>query len=282
MSNLPSTDLVRTYIVPRVSPDLMNTVRLYLTQMTRGRDGRSTFLPELPAPATLSRLRRAAEHAHAALRSIDLASAEKQKARALIASLFVGRHLKDDPAGLVATYLTHLKDLPLFAIEAAVEDYKTGNAAAQKAECSPAFAPTWAQLFQLGDAHRRELAAQHDSICDVIEAKLLPPPPPRPLSADVAAQRMGGVLKNMEIETEQDKQRRAYLDEEARKRNDASVISDYCRNGIEPFYSRGGALVSLPFARQMEAQGVLELVKIGGKTSFAVTKKDGGDDGESE
>lgn len=201
-----------------------------------------------------------------------------------IAALYIGRHAADDMDVVVATYVTQLKDQPKFAILLGLLDYKEGAERARKLDCKPSFPPSAAQVWQLAEHHRNELARQHDMIADVIESKKIAAPAAqekRPLPADYR-------LPAMKTQTDEEKARKAYLDEEARKRDEAFALGEFKRAGVEPFYSRGGMLIVLPMCRQMERDGGLRLESAGPRmkryvltapTPPAPAADDGGDDG---
>jgi hypothetical protein len=104
---------------------LQSTVDSMYQSIERDRRGGDT-LPALPSPAFRKELTDRKRALHVKLRPVSEAMAELETARKAIAG-FLGGYLNiktDNPAAVAAGYVAKLRDQPLFAILAALDDFE--------------------------------------------------------------------------------------------------------------------------------------------------------------
>lgn len=148
-----------------------NILARYMNQIMPDELGRGDSLAQLPTQAERGVLAGRARALHRRVSPISLSQADMARAQRAIAAMFGGfpQFKPDDPRKVVAGYVTLMRDMPAFAIEAACEDVLRNRAPDFKPEFGP---PTVPRLITLCAEHMRELVAERERIKRVLSVKI--------------------------------------------------------------------------------------------------------------
>jgi hypothetical protein len=174
------------------------------------------------------------------LRPISYADTDKDKAARMLALMFGGfPSLKNaDAEGMVATYMLHLQELPLFALEKACNDINKNRVKGLDGD----WPPTSPRVFEIAEKHLRSVVEEKIRYDKVLTIKKLIPPPVDEKKAKVMAEKLTGLRDSIDDDglleqiKEQDGVRRVAHSNEIIRRM-------WKGQGEEPLQS-GGMLIS--------------------------------------
>jgi hypothetical protein len=153
-----------------VTARLQSTVDSLYQSIERDRRGVDS-LPALLSPVVRKELTDRRRALHGKLRPISLAGAELEAARKAVAG-FLGGYLNirtDNAAAAVAGYVAHLSGQPMFAILAAIDDFKNRRvfdigAEGQRVPFTLDHAPSAYRLLDQVKKHASDVQAEHFKI----------------------------------------------------------------------------------------------------------------------
>lgn len=153
---------------------LQDSVESLYKAIERDRWG-SDRLPALPSPETRRTLDRRRKDLRASLRPIAMAKAEQETARRAMGA-FLGGYLNirvENQSATVAGYVAHLGEQPLFAILAALDDFKHRRvfdigAEGQKIPFTIDHAPSAFRLLDQVKKHAADVQEEHFRITRVL------------------------------------------------------------------------------------------------------------------
>jgi len=224
---------------------LQDTIqRVYASIESEGRPGRFVDrLPQLPTPPFRRAIQDRRVALHAALRPISMASAEVETVRRAVAA-FLGGYLNiktENPAAIAAGYTAHLSDQPLFAILAALDDFKHQRVVDRHTEDGrPVYftldhAPSAYRLL----AHVKKCAeaaqVEHHQINRILAITKTTEqahvsPEERQRVGEAMAKLAGGMVKRITKEAEADRQKTRAEAQEARDRAERIIQDAKRRN----------------------------------------------------
>lgn len=208
--------------------------------------------PELRRAITVSdkrALEKRVKELHGLLRPTFEASEERKRAAQAIAQMFTGfpSMRNADAQGLTAAYLAILEDQPLFAIVAACKDVAQGKVESLDVDWPPSSGRVHEQARKHAGGPTLELIRIRKTLDGEVQRRPVDKKEERRVG--VGLQRMAEDLKA------QDDARTEKLMAEAAERqkrfNDAAILREYRRLGIEPVYADEGRTVLVsPSLRQ--------------------------------
>lgn len=223
-------------------------------------------------PTTLEReqLSKRSSQIAVALEPLQSRGADAIEAKKVLADLFMGygvMRAMDDEAfrKTVAAYVYHLRDVPLFALRAAVDDfqnhrvYDVDRKTGVRTSVGLDHAPASYRIKTVCEKHAAKLYAEQIEFDRVLRArKTLPPAIPAEERA-----RVGEALRQFakdfrasvtEDEAEENR-RRVERQQEQMRREEAAMLAEYERLGIPPVRI-GGVIASPYLARKLGAMPV--------------------------
>lgn len=238
-------------------------------------EGHEVLVDRLPTAVERQQLSARADALAVALRPIGESSDDRGGASVAIAAMLVGYGAgrKDKAAAeTVAVYLEHLGGIPLFAVRAACDDVKCGRVydvekrTGNRIPLDPDFPPSTVRLRSVAQKHVDELAIEKWRFDRLLRAKRIIAPPISEAERARMAENFKGLQRDMasrSAATElEEAERKARLADEARARNEQTIVAEYAALGLEPVRN-GGILCSLSMMKS--AGWHVEEVNFGGE-----------------
>lgn len=186
-------------------------------------------LPKLPTTAMRKVLDDRRRTLHARLRPISMATADQERACKAIAG-FLGGYLNvrlDNPAATTAGYVAHLGDQPLFAILAAIDDFKHRrvfdvNRDGERIPFTVDHAPSAYRLLDQVKKRAADVQGEHHKVMKVLAVRhMLDAPEVSEAERERVAAHMRGLADSLAMKAEA-----IHVEERKRIREEAQAARD--------------------------------------------------------
>lgn len=147
---------------------------------------------------------------------------------------------------MIASYVTKLSDLPLFAIAEAQLEIKRGSELARKHEVRPGYPPSDAQVYQIANHLCGRLREAKHAIDRVLSVNRVVPPPPKPEDRAKVKTMLEDLAYKLRAPLDAERaERKAQRQAKADAENNMWIVREYRQNGLEPHYDKDGNLITL-------------------------------------
>lgn len=211
----------------------------------------------------------ATQQLNAKLRGIDLAMADKDRARQIFGALYTGyARLPDTADNLVTACMLHLAKIPIFAISEACTEIRAGSKRCDELGIKPGWPPGAFQVFQLAEQIVAPYSEQWARMRKVLDAKQV-----TYRVSDDEREKVGTLLADLANklrapESARELERRKRVAEFSAKGDVKFKLREYQAKGIEPYKNSDGVIIALDFCLRLgmvvaedEATGRKFLVK---------------------